>query len=72
VLACAVLLVTLQLDSWSVGALAYDVLCGRAPFAVHEDIPREEEKHAILHEVCAPCAVWQLSFPTVDSIRLTE
>lgn len=41
-----------QLDSWSVGALAYDVLCGRAPFAAHEDIPREEEKHAILHEVC--------------------
>lgn len=41
----------MQLDSWSVGALAYDVLCGRAPFAAHEDSPREEEKHAILNEV---------------------
>jgi mitogen-activated protein kinase kinase kinase len=39
----------LQLDSWSVGALAYDVLCGRAPFAVHENITRESEKYAILN-----------------------
>lgn len=41
----------LQLDSWSVGALAYDVLCGRAPFAEHEHIAREEEKKNILHKV---------------------
>lgn len=40
-----------QLDSWSVGALAYDVLCGRPPFAAHEDIPREDERRAILQEV---------------------
>jgi serine/threonine protein kinase len=53
VMLCPCDAVSLQLDSWSVGALAYDVLCGRAPFAVHEDIPREEEKHSILHEVRA-------------------
>jgi hypothetical protein len=58
----------LQLDSWSVGALAYDVLCGRAPFAEREDISRDEEKFNILNKVrpaaadclhvmyvCAPC-----------------
>lgn len=44
-------LLCLQLDSWSVGALAYDVLCGRAPFAGHEDVPREEEKKGILFHV---------------------
>lgn len=48
----------MQLDSWSVGALAYDVLCGRAPFAAHEDIPRDEETKAILHEVGGTTA-WQ-------------
>eukprot|EP00879_Flechtneria_rotunda_P012413 GHRR01012962.1.p1 GENE.GHRR01012962.1~~GHRR01012962.1.p1 ORF type:complete len:286 (+),score=79.30 GHRR01012962.1:885-1742(+) len=37
-----------KLDCWSVGALAYDVLCGHAPFAPHENITREEEKEAIL------------------------
>ena len=37
-----------QLDSWSAGALAYDVLCGRAPFALHEGIGREEETRHIL------------------------
>jgi hypothetical protein len=41
----------LQLDSWSVGALAYDVLCGRAPFAEREDISRDDEKHNILNKV---------------------
>ena len=44
-----VLHLVLQLDSWSVGALAYDVLCGRAPFAIHEHITRESEKAAILN-----------------------
>lgn len=37
-----------KLDSWSVGALAYDVLCGHAPFAAHENVTREEEKKSIL------------------------
>lgn len=61
----------LQLDSWSVGALAYDVLCGRAPFAAHEDSPREEEKHAILNEVGAgvgqqqPAAGSNTAAPTI-------
>jgi aurora kinase len=40
---------TFKLDSWSVGALAYDVLCGHAPFAPYEDISRDKEKSAILH-----------------------
>lgn len=45
-----------QLDSWSVGALAYDVLCGRAPFALDEATPRDVERAAILNEVRAgPC-----------------
>lgn len=39
-----------KLDSWSVGALAYDVLCGRAPFAEREDISRDDEKYAILNK----------------------
>eukprot|EP00878_Enallax_costatus_P029912 GHUV01032480.1.p1 GENE.GHUV01032480.1~~GHUV01032480.1.p1 ORF type:complete len:482 (+),score=92.88 GHUV01032480.1:534-1979(+) len=39
-----------KLDSWSVGALAYDVLCGRAPFAEHEIVTRDEEKKAILYK----------------------
>jgi hypothetical protein len=43
----------LQLDSWSVGALAYDVLCGRAPFAEREDISRDDEKYNILNKVRA-------------------
>lgn len=37
-----------KLDSWSAGALAYDVLCGRAPFALHDGISREDEEAAIL------------------------
>lgn len=37
-----------QLDSWSAGALAYDVLCGRAPFATREGIERDEEAANIL------------------------
>jgi hypothetical protein len=37
-----------QLDSWSSGALAYDVLCGRAPFATREGIERDEEADNIL------------------------
>lgn len=49
--AVACCLLPLQLDSWSVGALAYDVLCGRAPFASNEDVPREEEKKGILFHV---------------------
>lgn len=39
---------TPQLDSWSAGALAYDVLCGRAPFALHEGIARDDETRHIL------------------------
>jgi len=46
-----VLVVALQLDSWSVGALAFDVLCGRPPFAPHEHVSREQEQRSILHEV---------------------
>lgn len=38
-----------QLDSWSAGALAYDVLCGRAPFALFEGISRDEESQHILN-----------------------
>jgi hypothetical protein len=38
----------LQLDSWSAGALAYDVLCGRAPFAMSEGISRDDESANIL------------------------
>ena len=37
-----------KLDSWSAGALAYDVLCGRAPFALREGLPRDEEAGHIL------------------------
>ncbi|KIY93082.1 hypothetical protein MNEG_14882 [Monoraphidium neglectum] len=37
-----------KLDSWSSGALAYDVLCGRAPFATREGIERDEEADNIL------------------------
>ncbi|GBF88676.1 hypothetical protein Rsub_01575 [Raphidocelis subcapitata] len=39
---------TFKLDSWSAGALAYDVLCGRAPFALREGISREDETEAVL------------------------
>jgi serine/threonine protein kinase len=47
ILSCA----ATQLDSWSMGALAYDVLCGRAPFAADESISREDEGRAILTQV---------------------
>lgn len=39
-----------QLDAWSVGALAYDVLVGRPPFALHDNITREAEQKAICQQ----------------------
>ncbi len=57
----------LQLDSWSVGALAYDVLCGRAPFAEYDDIPREVEREAILaKDPVYPCG---LSYDAVSFMK---
>eukprot|EP00877_Chromochloris_zofingiensis_P005481 jgi/Chrzof1/14934/Cz09g21100.t1 len=39
-----------KLDAWSVGALAYDVLVGRPPFALHDNITREAEQKAICQQ----------------------
>lgn len=49
------------------GALAYDVLCGHAPFAPHEDISRDEEKVAILHKVWPSATCQLLSLDTCSS-----
>jgi serine/threonine protein kinase len=56
-----------QLDSWSVGALAYDVLCGRAPFATHDGISRDDERRAILSD--APAFPSGLSYDAVSFMK---
>jgi serine/threonine protein kinase len=56
-----------RLDSWSLGALAYDVLCGRAPFALRDDIPRAEEAEAILR--AAPVFPSGLSYAAVGFMK---
>jgi serine/threonine protein kinase len=56
-----------RLDSWSLGALAYDVLCGRAPFATRDDLPRAEEGEAILR--AAPVFPSGLSYAAVGFMK---
>jgi len=56
-----------RLDTWSLGALAYDVLCGRAPFATRDDIPRAEEAGAILR--AAPVFPSGLSYAAVGFMK---
>lgn len=56
-----------RLDTWSLGALAYDVLCGRAPFALRDDIPRGEEAEAILR--AAPVFPSGLSYAAVGFMK---
>lgn len=56
-----------RLDTWSLGALAYDVLCGRAPFALRDDIPRAEEAEAILR--AAPAFPSGLSYAAVGFMK---
>jgi serine/threonine protein kinase len=47
--------------------LAYDVLCGRAPFALRDDIPRSEEAEAILR--AAPTFPSGLSYAAVGFMK---
>eukprot|EP00878_Enallax_costatus_P016006 GHUV01016782.1.p1 GENE.GHUV01016782.1~~GHUV01016782.1.p1 ORF type:complete len:346 (+),score=64.24 GHUV01016782.1:534-1571(+) len=61
-----------KLDSWSVGALAYDVLCGRAPFAEHEIVTRDEEKKAILYKVSSPAAQEYLLLTSASSSAISS
>ena len=56
-----------RLDTWSLGALAYDVLCGRAPFALRDDMPRAEEAEAILR--AAPAFPSGLSYAAVGFMK---